>query len=67
MSSIKLDTLTEYKECAGKGCHNVGIHYLEIIFLNKSGWFCEQCGSDLIVSGLAKGLGLGSGENIWQK
>jgi|GEM_PF-2228245 len=67
MNPIKQGTPQEYKECAGKGCQNAGSYHLKIIYLNKSGWFCERCRNYLTVSGLAKGPGLGSGENIWQK
>ena len=45
---IKLGGRTDDKECAGKGCRNVGVHYLKIVFLNQSGWFCEGCKKSLI-------------------
>jgi hypothetical protein len=42
------ETSYEYKECAGKGCEKVGIHCLKIVFLNKIGWFCDDCKNDLL-------------------
>jgi hypothetical protein len=40
--------LEEDRRCAGKECQGEGIHYLEILYLNKSGWFCESCKDRLI-------------------
>ena len=37
-----------YNICAGKGCNNIGKNHLKILFINKSGWFCEFCKEDLI-------------------
>jgi hypothetical protein len=52
MNPIKQEASQEYKECAGKGCQNAGIHYLKIVFLNKRGWFCDSCKSSLIADNL---------------
>ena len=52
MKSIILDDLAKYKECAGKGCQNVGIHHLKVLCLNKLGWFCDHCRNGLISDGL---------------
>jgi hypothetical protein len=48
MNSTKLDPVQEYKECAGKGCRNLGVQYLKVAFLNQCGWFCEGCKNSLI-------------------
>jgi hypothetical protein len=53
MNSTKQDASQEYKECAGKGCQNMGVHYLKIVFLNKFGWFCDDCKNDLLSDRLA--------------
>ena len=37
----------EYKVCAGKGCNNIGIHNLMIIYINKRGYFCNSCKIEL--------------------
>jgi hypothetical protein len=36
---------TEYKHkiCAGLHCNNVPTHYLKIVLIKKSGWFCNSC------------------------
>ena len=34
--------------CAGKDCRNEGKHLLRIIYLNKVGWFCDDC-KDLLL------------------
>jgi len=36
-----------YKMCAGLGCSNKGKNYLKIIYLKKSGWFCDNCTIEL--------------------
>lgn len=33
----------EYKECAGKGCKNIGNNKLKIKYVQKFGWFCDTC------------------------
>lgn len=38
--------------CAGKGCKRKGKTYLKILLVNKSGWFCTLCESDLKEIGL---------------
>lgn len=59
---IKQD-LVQYKICAGKDCNNEGIHGLWIIYINKKGFFCDNCKRDLESYGLIdtqfdnKGLG----------
>lgn len=44
--------LDGYKICAGKGCNNIGNHVLSIIYINKSGLFCETCKKELEKCGL---------------
>ena len=55
MNSIKLDSMARYKECAGKGCQNAGTYYLRVIYLNKFGWFCDDCRDALILDKLIDG------------
>ena len=43
----------EYKTCARNGCSNPAEYRLTIIYLNKTGWFCELCKNELIEDGLA--------------
>ena len=47
MSSVTNIGKLEYKICASKGCIRTAIYQLKIIYLNKLGWFCEQCKDDL--------------------
>ncbi len=42
----------EYKTCAGRSCNNSGTHYLKIVLVKKSGWFCSTCKQDLEANGL---------------
>jgi hypothetical protein len=55
MNSIEQDVFAKYKECAGKECRNVGAYYLTVLYLNKSGWFCDHCRNGLISDGLVDG------------
>jgi len=42
-----------YKECAGRGCSKKGVNHLKILFVNRSGWFCDSCKDTLVSNGLA--------------
>ena len=33
----------KYKNCAGLRCFNKGKKLLKIIYIEKSGWFCDDC------------------------
>ena len=44
--------LYEYKDCAGRGCNSRGINLLNIIYIKKSGWFCNACAEEMRESGL---------------
>jgi hypothetical protein len=37
----------EYKICAGKNCNNLGKYHLKVLFINRSGWFCDYCKEEL--------------------
>ena len=52
MNPSKQGVLQGYKVCAGKGCQNIGIHYLEVQFLHKYGWFCDSCKCTLVADNL---------------
>lgn len=65
-NSIKLASIQEYKECAGKGCKNHGIHYLKIVFLNQFGWFCEDCKYSLMHDRLVEEIQINSSTTIEQ-
>jgi hypothetical protein len=41
------------KKCAGKGCNRVGRISLKILYLNKTGLFCDCCTKDLVAAELA--------------
>jgi hypothetical protein len=42
----------EDKICACIDCSRSAVHHLTIIYLNKTGWFCDQCRDTLISEGL---------------
>lgn len=46
------DNEKSLRNCLGKGCNNTGIHYLTVILLKKSGWFCNDCAHFLKVNDL---------------
>ena len=48
MNSDNCNALHGYKRCAGKGCSEPGIHHLKVLFINKSGWFCDKCKNSLV-------------------
>jgi hypothetical protein len=48
----------EYKTCAGRECNNIGKNHLMILFINKSGWFCDSCRDSLVNLKLVKSEGL---------
>jgi hypothetical protein len=50
LSSYESD---KFKDCAGRGCSENGIHYLKIHFINKCGWFCDSCKNTLVDGKLA--------------
>jgi hypothetical protein len=53
MNSTSNNASLEYKKCAGKGCNRVGRTSLKILYLNKSGLFCDRCTKDLVAAELA--------------
>jgi len=38
--------------CARNGCPNKGIHLLTVFYINREGWFCEDCKLELVNAGL---------------
>jgi hypothetical protein len=36
------------KPCAGKGCRKTGTNSLEVMYINKIGWFCDSCKNALL-------------------
>jgi hypothetical protein len=42
-----------YNKCSGKGCINIGKTLLEIVYIHKTGYFCDSCSEDLLDHGLA--------------
>lgn len=43
----------KYYNCCGINCNNTGEHQLMIIFIKKTGIFCDSCTRDLLERGLA--------------
>lgn len=35
-------------KCCGLGCENKPIYKLKVIWIGKSGWFCDKCAKDLL-------------------
>jgi hypothetical protein len=52
MTSITNREKQAYKICASNDCTRGARYQLKIIYVNKLGWFCEQCKEDLERSGL---------------
>jgi hypothetical protein len=52
MNPSKQHLSQSYKPCAAKGCSNPGTHEMEILFLGRKGWFCEECKDNLMRDGL---------------
>jgi hypothetical protein len=45
--------LKVYDRCSGKGCADIGKTLLKIVYINKTGHFCDSCKEDLLHQGLA--------------
>ena len=41
------------KQCSGKGCKKIAKNLLMISFVNKRGYFCDECTHDLLSEQLA--------------
>jgi hypothetical protein len=52
MKATKQHLNQSFKTCAAKGCSKPGIHEMQIMFLGRNGWFCEQCKDSLMRDGL---------------
>jgi hypothetical protein len=48
MNSINNCDTLGYKPCAAKDCDKKGKYRLRILFLKKSGYFCDSCASQLL-------------------
>jgi hypothetical protein len=46
----KQEQLTQ--TCTAKGCSEPGIYEMEVLFLKRKGWFCQQCKDRLRSEGL---------------
>ena len=40
-------------QCSGKGCTKIANNLLTILYINKKGYFCDDCTSDLLTKQLA--------------
>lgn len=52
MNTSQQNLTHSYKTCTAKGCTSPGIYEMEILFLGRTGWFCEQCKDSLTHDGL---------------
>ena len=53
LSPLDSETVVEgTRSCAGRGCRNTGTNLLEILYINKVGWFCNSCKSVLLAENL---------------
>jgi len=48
-----LDAKQIFKLCCRKGCDEAGIHKMNILYLNKIGYFCHSHKLEMEKSGLA--------------
>lgn len=53
MNPTKPEDKLQNKQCAGRGCEHRGISFLNIRFIHRKGFFCDNCASDLFRLGLA--------------
>jgi hypothetical protein len=44
----------EYKTCAGRFCNKRGVNTLSIMYIHKTGHFCDSCKKELEKYGLVK-------------
>jgi hypothetical protein len=71
-NDISYETI-EYKHrtCAGKNCKNIAKHHLMLVFIKRSGWFCENCRQSLQEDGLVESVfkesAIGRSENNFGK
>ncbi|MFZ0556559.1 MAG: hypothetical protein WAM26_14860 [Nitrososphaeraceae archaeon] len=40
-------------QCSGKGCTKIAKNLLMISYINKRGYFCDECACDLLIKQLA--------------
>lgn len=54
-SNEQSDTYQNYKErrCSGRECTKSAKNLLAILFINKRGYFCDECARDLLAKKLA--------------
>jgi hypothetical protein len=49
---VLVEIIQQLKACARNACPNGGIHQLAVIYINRTGWFCNDCKNELINDGL---------------
>lgn len=64
---MKYSNIKQRTTCSGKDCSKPGKHYLKIIIIKKSGWFCDHCKKELELNSLilnetSFSLGIGESE-----
>ena len=52
-----ISSSAEHKQCAGKNCRNIVKKTLKIMYINKTGNFCDSCSKDLLQQQLAIEIG----------
>lgn len=52
ITSTQQQVAGSFKICAAKYCSRPGIHEMQILFLGRTGWFCEECKNSLMCDGL---------------
>jgi hypothetical protein len=57
--SHSVTLLEVYHRCSGKGCTDIGKTLLKIVYINKTGYFCDSCSEDILHQGLAVEIGAG--------
>jgi hypothetical protein len=53
MDTTSNNVVEEDNKCCGKGCAKLGRLHLKINYINKTGYFCESCGNELLQQALA--------------
>jgi hypothetical protein len=52
MNYNNIDSEHQYKQCAGKDCNRKATQLIKIQYLNKFGYFCDKCKTELLDLGL---------------
>ena len=47
---------TAYNYCSGKDCKNTPLHYIKLVLIKKTGFFCDTCANYLQENNLIESI-----------